>query len=248
MIMAVLQYYKLDHTIDHVEKASRFHTSGGGLLICLAYSGSGLFGSTRSVVSKIEGDFSCTAEAIRAIPVLKKAYGDSMRKVMHVGPETCSVVSKLLTEEEREAWGVEPYDLEDAHGHCKALVRRGIVRVADIKFPLPYRPKSFNLVMVSDALDYLSPRYLNKTLPDLARVASDGVIVFAGSPGQQRAKVAELSKFGRPAKMRSRSWWGKYFMQMNSEENEAVAKKFEQASSKMTFQPSCQIFHLKPYH
>lgn len=97
-----------------------------------------------------------------------------------MGPETCLVVSKLLAEEETEVWGVEPYDLEDADGHCKALVHKGIVRVADIKFPLPYRPKSFNLVIVSDALDYLSPRYLNKTLPDLARVSSDGVIVFAG--------------------------------------------------------------------
>lgn len=96
------------------------------------------------------------------------------------GPETCSVVSKLLAEEDTEAWGVEPYDLEDADGQCKALVRKAIVRVADVKFPLPYRPKSFDLVIVSDALDYLSPRYLNKTLPDLARVSRDGVVVFAG--------------------------------------------------------------------
>lgn len=85
------------------------------------------------------------------------------------------MVSKLLAEEDTEAWGVEPYDLEDADGQCEALVR-----VADVKFPLPYRPKSFDLVIVSDALDYLSPRYLNKTLPDLARVSRDGVVVFAG--------------------------------------------------------------------
>lgn len=126
------------------------------------------------------GDFSCTREIPRAIPVLKKAYGDSMHKVLHVGPDTCSVVSELLKEEETEAWGVEPYDFEDADRNCKSLVRKGIVREADIKFPLPYRAKSFSLVIVSDALDYLSPKYLNRTLPELARISSDGIVIFTG--------------------------------------------------------------------
>ncbi|KAH9664072.1 putative pectin methylesterase CGR2 [Citrus sinensis] len=183
---------------------------GAFLLIGYAFSGSGIFGGDKAAVSRIEVvgcgrdygreccDFSCTSEIQRAIPILKKEYGDSMHKVLHVGPDTCSVVSTLLKEEETEAWGVEPYDIEDADARCKSLVHKGIVRVADIKFPLPYRAKSFPLVIVSDALDYLSPKYLNKTLPDLARVASDGVLIFAGYPGQQRAKVAELSKFGRP--------------------------------------------------
>jgi len=103
-----------------------------------------------------------------------------MHKVLHVGPDTCYVVSKLLKEEETEAWGIEPYDIEEADSSCKALIRRSSVRVSDIKFPLPYRPKSFSLVIVSDALDYLSPRYLNKTLPDLVRVSSDGVVIFTG--------------------------------------------------------------------
>ena len=90
------------------------------------------------------------------------------------------MVSKLLKEDDTEAWGVEPYDLEDADPSCKNLVRKGIVRVADIKFPLPYRSDSFSLVIVSDALDYLSPKYLNKTLPELARVAADGLVIFTG--------------------------------------------------------------------
>lgn len=115
------------------------------------------------------------------MPVLKKAYGDSLHKVLHVGPDTCSVVSSLLQEEETEAWGIEPYELDDVSASCKTLVRKGTVRVADLKFPLPYRAKSFSLVIVSDALDYLSPKYLNKTLPELARVAADGVVVFAGT-------------------------------------------------------------------
>jgi len=158
------------------------------------------------------------------------------------------VVSTLLKEEETEAWGVEPYDVEDADSHCKSLLHKGLVRVADIKFPLPYRSKSFSLVIVSDALDYLSPKYLNKTVPELARVASDGLLLFAGNPGKQKAKVAELSKFGRPAKMRSSSWWNRFFSQTNLEENEAASKKFEKAASKISYTPACQVFHLKPLH
>lgn len=215
---------------------------GSFLIIGYFYSGSG-GGGDASVVSRLEG-VSCTYEVQRTIPILKKAYGDSMNKVLHVGPETCAVVSTLLKEENIEAWGVEPYDLEDADSSCKSLVRKGIVRVADIKFPLPYRPKSFSLVIVSDALDYLSPKYLNKTLPDLARVSTDGLVIFTGFPGKHRAKLSELSKFGRPAKFRSASWWIKYFFQTGLEENEAVMKKFDQAAAKNSYKPGCQVFHL----
>uniref|UniRef100_A0A803MC57 Uncharacterized protein n=1 Tax=Chenopodium quinoa TaxID=63459 RepID=A0A803MC57_CHEQI len=235
-----------------------------GTILFFAYSYS-ISGWTRGVdvVSKFEGSFafynsllgflcvggvSCTLELQLALPILKKAYVDSMHKVLHVGPDTCSVVSKLLKEDGTEAWGVEPYDIDDADNQCQKLVRKAIVRVADIKFPLPYRAKSFSLVMVSDALDYLSPRYLNRTLPELARVASEGLVIFTGYPGrQQRAKVAELSKFGRPAKLRSASWWIRYFVQTSLEENEAATKKFQQAAVKRSYRPSCQIFHLKAY-
>ncbi|XP_038994842.1 probable pectin methylesterase CGR3 isoform X1 [Hibiscus syriacus] len=195
-----------------------------------------------------EGDYTCTLEVQKAIPFLKKAYGDNMHKVLHMGPDTCLVVSKLLKEEGTEAWGVEPYDIEDVEADCKSLVGKGIVRVADIKFPLPYRSKSFSIVIVSDAIDYLSPKYLNKTLPEFARLASDGLVIFAGSPGHQKAEVAELSKFGRPAKMRSSTWWVRFFDQISLQGNEAVTKKFEQAASKSSFLPACQVFHLKPYH
>ncbi|KAM7520899.1 hypothetical protein LguiB_019861 [Lonicera macranthoides] len=181
-----------------------------------------------------------------AIPILRTAYGDSMHKVLHVGPDTCSVIHELLKEEETDAWGVEPYDIEDADSNCKSLVRKGIVRVADIKFPLPYRAKSFSLVIVTDALDYLSPKYLNKTLPNLAKVAADGLVIFTGYPGHQRAKVADISKFGRSAKLRTASWWIRYFVQTSLEENEGAIKKFEQAAAKRSYKPSCQIFHLKP--
>ncbi|CAM9002343.1 unnamed protein product [Rhodiola kirilowii] len=221
---------------------------GALILLCYYYGGSGGFSSNIRSTSGVEGDFSCTLEVQNAIPVLKKAYGDSMHKVLHVGPDSCSVITKLLKEDETEAWGVEPYDTEDADNHCKSLVRKGIVRVADIKFRLPYRAKSFSLVIVSDAVDYLSPKYLNKTLPDLARVSADGVVVFAGLPGQQRAKTAEVSKFGRPAKLRSSSWWVRFFVQTNLEENESAIKKFQQAAVKSAYIPGCQVFHLKSYN
>ncbi|CAL2267401.1 unnamed protein product [Prunus armeniaca] len=221
---------------------------GAILIVGYVYKGLGGFGGGANVVSRVEGDFSCTLEVQRAIPFLKKAYSGSMHKVLHIGPDTCSVVSALLKDDEIEAWGVEPYEIEDADRNCRNLVRKGIVRVADIKFPLPYKAKSFSLVIVSDALDYLSPKYLNRTLPELARVSSDGLVIFSGFPGQQRAKVSELSKFGRPAKMRSSSWWIRYFVQTSLEENEVAIKKFEQVTTKESYQPSCQVFHLNSYH
>ncbi|CAN6480031.1 unnamed protein product [Victoria cruziana] len=171
---------------------------GAFLLIAYSYSGSGGFRSEKDALIRDDGENSCTLEVLKAVPLLKKVYGDSMRHVLHVGPDTCAIVSKLLKEEDTEAWGVEPYDMEDTDGSCKALVRKGIVRVADLKFPLPYKADSFSIVIASDALDYLSPRYLNKTLPDLARVAKDGLVLFTGYPGHHRAKVPEGSKFGKP--------------------------------------------------
>lgn len=221
---------------------------GALFLICYLYGGSGGIGSIRGAVSRVEGDYSCTMEVQQTIPLLKKAYGDSMHRVLHVGPDTCSVVSTLLREEDTEAWGVEPYDVEDADRSCRSLVHRAIVRVADIKFPLPYRAKSFSLVIVSDALDYLSPKYLNRTLPELARVSSEGLVIFTGYPKHHKNKMTDKSKFGRSAKLRSATWWVRYFVQTSLEENEPAVKKFEQAATKASYTPSCQIFHLKSYH
>ncbi|XP_073032207.1 probable pectin methylesterase CGR2 isoform X2 [Primulina eburnea] len=218
---------------SHPYLPTAFIIVGGLLLIGYFYRG--------------RGDFSCTVEVQRAIPLLKMAYGGSMHRVLHVGPDTCSVVSRLLKEKDTEAWGVEPYDIEDADRKCKSLVHRGIVRVADIKFPLPYRAKSFSHVIVSDALDYLSPKYLNRTLPELARVSADGVVIFTGYPHHQKAKVVDKAKYGRLAKLRSSIWWIRYFVQMSLEENEAVIKKFEQAAVKRSYTSNCQIFHLNSY-
>lgn len=220
---------------------------GAFFIIGYLFSGSGGNGYDKAALSRLEAGGSCTSEIFQALPYLKKAYGDSMHTILHVGPDTCAVVSNLLKEEDTEAWGVEPYELDDSDANCNSLIRKGIVRVADIKFPLPYRSKSFSLVIVSDALDYLSPKYLNKTLPELARVSSDGFIILSGHPGQRTSKVSELSKFGRPAKLRSATWWIRFFVQNRIEENEDAIKKFELAAAKKPYQPACQIFHLKSF-
>uniref|UniRef100_A0A804UFL0 Uncharacterized protein n=1 Tax=Zea mays TaxID=4577 RepID=A0A804UFL0_MAIZE len=161
-----------------------FNSSPGRLKIL------GVTVTSKETVTRSEG--SCTSEVMRALPYLKKAYGNAMQKVLHVGPDSCTVVSNLLKEGKVEAWGVEPYDLEDTDSTCKRLVRKGFVR----------------------------------------------------NPGQQKAKVSELPKFGRPAKLRSSSWWTRYFVQTGLTENEGPLKKFEEATSQNKYQPDCQIFHL----
>jgi len=49
------------------------------------------------------------------------------------------------------------------------------------------------------------------------------------------------------AKLRSSSWWIRFFVQTSLEENETAGKKFEQASAKKAYAPACQVFHLKSY-
>ena len=48
--------------------------------------------------------------------------------------------------------------------------------------------------------------------------------------------------------MRSSSWWVRFFVQTSLEENEVAIKKFEQAASKNSYKPGCQVFHLNSYH
>ncbi|GAY48038.1 hypothetical protein CUMW_108880 [Citrus unshiu] len=70
-----------------------------------------------------------------------------------VSPDTYPVVSRFLNEEETKAWGLEPYDTEVAENLCI---------------------KAF----FSDAMDYLSPRYLNKALQIWRGSSSDGLVTF----------------------------------------------------------------------
>lgn len=216
------------------------------LLIGYLRLGRGALGS-KLALSWVQGGLSCNGEVQRAIPILKAAYGGGLHRVLHVGPDACSTVSRLLREEEADAWGVEPYDIEDVDRSCKRMVHRGIVRMADIRFLLPYRAKSFSLVIVSDALDYLSPKYLNRTIPELARVSSDGVVIFTGYPRNVKAKATDKGKYGRSVKLRSAGWWSQYFEHLSLEENEDMIKKFEQAAERMSYISHCQVFHLKSY-
>lgn len=49
------------------------------------------------------------------------------------------------------------------------------------------------------------------------------------------------------AKLRSATWWIRFFVQSKIEENEDAIKKFELAAAKKHYQPGCQIFHLKSF-
>eukprot|EP00252_Welwitschia_mirabilis_P013051 TRINITY_DN28857_c0_g1_i1.p1 TRINITY_DN28857_c0_g1~~TRINITY_DN28857_c0_g1_i1.p1 ORF type:complete len:281 (+),score=62.87 TRINITY_DN28857_c0_g1_i1:223-1065(+) len=230
---------------------------GGFLLLGYSYSGSGTGKETskedisRKVLGLENGDvLSCDLEVLRALPLLQEVYGDSMRKILHVGLDTCSVISKLLKEDDIEAWGIEPFDsVTSPDAYCKQLISKGFVRAADIKFPLPYRARSFSAVLVSDAPDYLSPKYLNKTLPDLARVSADALILFVGTPSHQSSKMinsVQQSKVGRPAKFRAQGWWQKFFETAGLQENDSKAKKFQEIQTQKSYKPTCQIFHLSP--
>lgn len=123
----------------------------------------------------------CTMEVQTTIGLLREVYEDSMNKVLYIGPDTCSVMSELfLDEDDYESWGLEPYDPDAIDSYCWDLIPKGIVRVADMRFRLPYGEKSFSHVIVSDTLEYMSSGYLNNTIPEFMRLARHGVIIFAG--------------------------------------------------------------------
>ncbi|XP_022149264.1 uncharacterized protein At3g49720-like [Momordica charantia] len=193
-------------------------------------------------VNTFEGHGFCTPEVEITMPLLREVYDDIMNKVLYVGPDTCSLVSGFLDEEDYEAWGVDPFGFDANDSDCRDLVQQGIVRVADIKFPLPYRDSSFSHVVVSDTLEYLSSRYLNSTLAELTRVSSEGVIIYAGYPG---FPVSEFTRYSRQAKFRSPSWWRRYLVQRKLEENVAAKKRLKKILKDISYKPACQILLLK---
>ncbi|CAK9322170.1 unnamed protein product [Citrullus colocynthis] len=201
--------------------------------------------SNMEAENKVEGHTFCTSEVQTMIPLLREVYDDSMTKVLYVGPDTCLMMSELLLDEEDyEAWGVEPYGSDASNLYCWDLIHKGIIRVADMKFSLPYREKSFSHVIISDTLEYFSSRYLNNTIPELMRVSRDGVIIFAGYPDYPLSEFTRY-KFNRQAKLRSPSWWKRYLVQRKLEENEAAKKRFKKILRDISYKPACQIFFLK---
>ena len=102
-----------------------------------------------------------------------------MDHILHVGPSACAVVLKLLKEEKAEAWGLLPFDPKPpVHSVCENLIRKGLIRVADVTQPFPYRSNSFSLVLANDIVDSMTSKQLNITLRELARVTSESVVVL----------------------------------------------------------------------
>jgi len=67
---------------------------------------------------------------------------------------------------------------------------------------------------------------------------TQNIVINSGSP---------LLVIFMKAKLRSSSWWIRFFVQTGLDENESAGKKFEQASVKKAYKPACQVFHLKSY-
>ncbi len=106
-------------------------------------------------------------------------YGKTMHRLLHIGPGTCGVVSKLLKEGGSEAWGIQPFKMkEPVHKTCHNLLHKGFIRIADANRPLPYRSRSFSFVLVTDTLDVMKVRELNTTLNELSRLSAHSLVVI----------------------------------------------------------------------
>lgn len=104
-----------------------------------------------------------------------------MHRLLHIGPGTCGIVSKLLKESNSEVWGIQPFRMKPpVHEICQSFVRKGLIRVAEVNQPLPYRSRSFSFVLVTDTLDIMKKRDLNATLPELSRLSAHNLVVVVG--------------------------------------------------------------------
>ena len=121
----------------------------------------------------------CRTTVCRVLPILREVYTDSMDHILHVGPSACGVVLKLLKEEKAEAWGLLPFEPSaPVHSVCENLIRKVLIRVADVTQPLPYRSNSFSLVLANDVVDSMQSKQLNVTLKELARATSESVVLL----------------------------------------------------------------------
>lgn len=189
----------------------------------------------------------CRAAVCQAVPLLQEIYGEAMNHVLHIGPSSCSVVLKLLQNGKHEGWGLLPFDPSPpVHSICGNLIRRGIIRVADISQPLNYRSHSFSLVLADDVVDTMMSKQLNVTLRELVRVSSDGVVLLTNCGATRRLPEA-TGEGGKPLKVlkpRSRLWWQHRFQMMGLRENEAATKKFESLTSQKSLKSKYCVFHL----
>ncbi|KAH7435524.1 hypothetical protein KP509_06G068200 [Ceratopteris richardii] len=172
-----------------------------------------------------------------------------MNHVLHVGPSTCGVVLKLLKEEDLEAWGILPFDPKPpVHSICENLFRKGLIRVADVAYPLSYRSQSFPLVLANDIVDVMTQRQLNITLRELARVSSEYVVLLINT--QAIPRLQDVSGDGiKPVKVhkpRNRLWWQQRFPMFGLKENEVATEKFDALVGRGSFESAYHIFHLTP--
>lgn len=188
----------------------------------------------------------CTASVCGVIDILQDMYGKTMHRLLHIGPGTCGIVSKLLKESNSEVWGIQPFRMKKpVHEMCQSFVRKGLIRVAEVNQPLPYRSRSFSFVLVTDTLDIMKKRDLNATLPELSRLSAHNLVVVVG---KSRPPVVESKAIsGQSVKLikpRTRDWWLQQFHAVGLKEDEEKSAHFEAAVSESGNKSSFHIFHL----
>nr|XP_024389974.1 uncharacterized protein At3g49720-like isoform X2 [Physcomitrium patens]XP_024389975.1 uncharacterized protein At3g49720-like isoform X2 [Physcomitrium patens] len=195
---------------------------------------------------KASSQSECTASVCGVIDVLQDMYGKNMLRLLHIGPGTCGIVSKLLEESSSEVWGVQPFPMKSpVQKKCQTLVKKGLIRVAEVNQVLPYRSRSFSFVLVTDILDVMKKRDLNTTLPELSRLSAHDLVVIVGNgrpqPIENTALAGQLGKFNKP---RTRDWWLQQFHAAGLKEDEEKKTHFEVAVSERGNKSSFHIFHL----
>lgn len=232
-----------------------------GIIILLGYSFSnsssfGRYGTTpEGISSEIFEDEKeefasrpeCRTAVCQVLPLLQRIYGEAMNRVLHVGPSTCGVVLKLLKEEKVEAWGILPFDPRPpVHSVCENLIRKGLIRVADVSQPLCYRSRSFSLVLANDVVDSMTSKQLNVTLRELARVSSESVVLLINKQAIQ--KIHDASGEGvkplKSLKPRSRMWWQHRFQMLGLKESEEATKRFDALVGQRSLKSSYHVFLL----
>lgn len=200
-----------------------------------------------------EGDFSsrpeCRTAVCQALPLLQEIYGETMNRVLYVGPSTCGVVLKLLKEGNVEAWGVQPSDpIPPVHSVCENLIRKGLIRVADVSQPLHYRSHSFSFVLASGVVDSMTSKQLNITLRELARVSSENIVLFINGRAVRRIQdpSGEKNEAVKLLKPRSKLWWQHRFQNIGLQESEEETKRFDSLKLEKSYSFNHHVFHLIP--
>ncbi|OAE19982.1 hypothetical protein AXG93_3049s1000 [Marchantia polymorpha subsp. ruderalis] len=191
----------------------------------------------------------CPINVCGAIPILKQLYGEIMGRSLHMGPESCGVVSKLR-EEGNEVWGIQPHTYVmhgPLHTMCRELIKKGVVRIGDPS-RIPYRAKSFSFVLVTGTLEPMNSKELNQTLRYLARVTTHRLVVIVGDGGDGAGRANVAGKVQKTPKPRSRSWWQRRLQGVGLEEDEDLARRFQTLQAATTFKTSSNIFHLRVPH